>query len=157
MKHALASMIALAGLLLFTVGSPGQAAAQGADDPAQVAAGQAIFEMSCAGCHAVDGSGVAGLGRPLTGIAAQGDRATHVGSVTNGKGGMPAFDERLTMDEIDQAVSYVRLTFVEQAAESAPTELALTGINSTGFAIVGVSMLAGGLQLVVWSRRRGEG
>jgi mono/diheme cytochrome c family protein len=150
-------MIALSGLLLFTVGAPAQAAAQGADDPAQVVAGQAVFEMNCAGCHADDGSGVAGIGRPLTGIATQGDRATHVASITNGKSGMPSFSESLTVDEIDQAASYVRLTFVDEAAESAPTELALTGIESTGFAVVGVAMLAGGLQLVVWSRRRGEG
>ena len=158
MKRAFAAILALTGVLLFTVSTPGQAAAQGADDPAQVAAGQAVFEMNCAGCHAVDGTGVAGRGRPLTGIASQGDRATHVASITDGKGGMPAFDARLSADEIDQVTSYVRLTFVDASAEApATTELAVTGVESSHVAVVGLAMLAGGLQMVVWSRNRGEG
>lgn len=152
MKRILALTMALSGLLLVLVGAPGQAQAQGADDPAQVEAGQAIYEMSCAGCHGDDGTGVTGRGRPLIGIASQGDRATHVASVTDGKGGMPAFGERLSSDEIDQAISYVRLSFVDEAA--ATEELARTGVETTGLAIAGVAMLAGGMQLVVWSRRR---
>ena len=158
MKRIVALTLALSGLLLFVVGSPSPAHAQGADDPAQVEAGQAVFEGSCAGCHAADGTGVAGRGRPLTGIASQGDRATHVASVTDGKGGMPAFGERLSSEEIDQAISYVRLTFVEEAAAAETTaettELAVTGLETTGLAVAGVAMLAGGVHLVMWSRRR---
>lgn len=153
MKRILALTMAVSGLLLFVVASPGQAQAQGSDDPAQVEAGQAVYEMSCAGCHGADGTGVAGRGRPLTGIASQGDRATHIASITDGKGGMPAFGERLSSEEIEQATSYVRLTFVE-ATVSTDEELALTGVGSAGLAVAGVAMLAGGLQLVVWSRRR---
>ena len=149
-----AVLAALAGLVLFLFAASGSATAQGADDPGQVAAGQAIYEMNCAGCHAADGTGVAGRGRPLTGIAMQGDRATHIASITDGKGGMPAFGERLSADEIEQAASYVRLTFVseEQAAEQ-PTELAMTGTEST-LAVAGVVMIAAGAQLVVLGRRR---
>jgi mono/diheme cytochrome c family protein len=113
----------------------------------------AVYEASCAGCHGADGTGVAGRGRPLTGIAAQGDRATHVASITDGKGGMPAFGERLSADEIDQAASYVRLTFVEEAAAAQEEELARTGVDSTGLAVIGTALLAGGVQLVIWSRR----
>jgi len=71
-------------LVLFIFAAAGPATAQGADDPVQAEAGASVYAGSCAGCHADDGSGVAGLGRPLTGIAAQGDRATHIDSVTNG-------------------------------------------------------------------------
>ena len=114
-----------------------------------------VFEMSCAGCHAVDGTGVAGRGRPLIGIASQGDRATHIASIADGKGSMPGFGERLSSDEIDQVASYVRLAFVEApAAAEQPTELAMTGIDSELLALAGVVMVAGGAQLVIWSRRR---
>lgn len=159
MKTFISGVIAAVGLLLFMLGSAGHVQAQGGDDPGAVADGKAVYEASCAGCHAADGTGVAQRGRPLIGIASQGDRATHVASVTDGKGGMPAFGERLEASEIDQAISYVRLTFVEEAAaadetaDAEPTELALTGVGSTALAIVGITMLLGGLQLVVWSRR----
>lgn len=147
-------VFAALGLALFVMGTSGNAQAQGADNQADVAAGQMVFEASCAGCHGDDGTGVAGRGRPLTGIASQGDRATHVASVTDGKGGMPAFGERLSAEEIDQSISYVRLTFVQEAAEAAqPTELALTGATTTALALVGLVMVVGGAQLIVWSRR----
>lgn len=152
MRRILPALVAITALFVVLLGT-GPAQAQGADDPAQVEAGMAVYEASCAGCHAADGTGVAGRGRPLTGIAAQGDRATHVASITDGKGGMPAFGERLSADEIDQATSYVRLTFVEEAAAAQEEELARTGVDSTGLAVIGTALLAGGVQLVLWSRR----
>lgn len=155
MKRVTFLITAVFAMILFILAGQGQAIAQGADDPGQVEAGKAVFEMNCAGCHAVDGTGVAGRGRPLTGIASQGDRATHIGSITNGKGGMPAFGEQISADEIEQAASYVRLTFVE-AATAETTELAVTGVGTTGLALIGVTMLAGGAQLVLWSRRDNE-
>ena len=154
MKQITYLATAALALVLFVFSAPGQATAQGADDPAQIDAGKAVYEMSCAGCHAEDGTGVAGRGRPLTGIANQGDRATHVASITDGKGGMPAFGSRLSAEEIDQATSYVRLTFVDASATTtAEPELALTGFGSTELALIGVTMIAGGAQLVRWSRR----
>lgn len=158
MKRVIAVIFGLVGLLLLAVGSPGQASAQGADDPGSIEAGRAIYEMNCAGCHSGDGSGVPGRGRPLIGIASQGDRAKHVASITNGIGPMPAFDERLSTEEIDQVASFVRLSFVEPAAApSETTELALTGIESAHVAIIGLAMVAGGAQLVAWSRQRSQG
>ena len=157
MKRFTALVLMIGGVAMFVAAGQLGATAQGADDPGQVAAGQAVYEASCAGCHGADGEG-SSRGRPLTGIASQGERATHVASVTDGKGGMPAFGERLSADEIDQAISYVRLTFVEAAAETTASEetaeLALTGVSSTGLAVVGVAMLAGGLQLLTFSRRK---
>jgi len=157
MKRTFVALIAALSLSMLVLVAQGTAPAeaQGADDPAQVDAGRIVYENSCTGCHADDGTGVEGRGRPLIGIANQGDRARHIASVTDGRGGMPAFGERLSSEEIEQAVSYVRLTFVaEPAAAEETTELALTGVNTGAVAVVGAAMIAGGAQLVTWSRRR---
>lgn len=157
MKRFAGLLMFVAGLLLVVVGA-GTAGAQSAEDnAAEVAAGQAVFEMSCAGCHGEDGTGVSGLGRPLIGIAEQGDRARHIATITDGRGGMPGFGERLSTEEISAAASYVRLTFVEAAAETtdeSPAELAVTGAETPVLALVGTVLVLGGLQLVVFSRRR---
>ena len=151
------AMAAVALLILLVPGT--DAVAQGTtDDPAQVDAGKMVFEGSCAGCHAADGTGVSGLGRPLIGIASQGDRATHIGSITNGKGSMPPFGSRLSAEEIEQAASYVRLTFVEAeaATTTAQPELAVTGINSTDLAVIGGALVVAGAGMVRWSRRQDD-
>lgn len=130
----------------------GVAAQSATDDPGQVDAGQMVYESSCAGCHGVDGSGVEGLGRPLTDIASQqSDRSVHIASVADGKGGMPAFGEQLSGEEIDAAISYVRLTFVSDAA-AAPEELASTGTETTVLAVGGSALIAAGLLLTQISR-----
>lgn len=153
-KRCAGLAMAVAGLVLVVMSGPSPAQAQGEVAAAQDG-GQAIYETNCAGCHADDGTGVAGRGRPLTGIAAQGDAATHIASVADGKGGMPAFGSRLSGEEIEQAVTYARVTFVEEAAASGgDTELAVTGVGTTGLTVLGFAMLVGGLQLVVFSKRR---
>ncbi len=141
------AVIALAMML----GGVSVASAQGGDDPGQVAAGQAVYEMSCAGCHGADGTGVEGRGRPLIGIAAQGDRATHIESIANGKGFMPAFGDQLDSGEVEAVASFVRLTFV--AEEAAAEELAETGAETSVLALVGLTMVAAGGLLVRASRR----
>lgn len=146
---ALATVLSLA-LVFFGATS---ATAQSAEDSIeQLEAGQAVYEGSCAGCHSVDGSG-SDRGRPLTGIASQEpDRSIHFASIKDGKGNMPAFGERLSDDEIDAATSYVRLTFVAEAAQSAAAddagsteELAVTGVESGLLIVVGATMLIAGL------------
>lgn len=133
---------------LFSVAALGAQSAQ--DDPGQLEAGMTVFEANCAGCHGVDGTG-SGTGRPLTGIADQEpDRLVHISSVTNGKGFMPAFGESLDGEEIDAAVSYVRLTF---AAQSDEPELAVTGSTSSNLVFAGLVALTLGLGLAVASRQ----
>lgn len=153
MKRLLYALIAVAGLALIVVSGQAEAGAQSTDNPADVAAGEAIYATSCAGCHAADGSGVAGRGRPLTGIAAQGDRDAHIDAIANGKGSMPAFGEKLSSDEVGQVASYVRLSFVEKSAE---TELAVTGVSSALLTVLGLAMLIGGWLMVVWSKAESE-
>lgn len=139
----------LAATVIFA-GSNSLASAQSeADDPAEVAAGRVIYESNCAGCHGAEGEG-SNSGRPLTGIADQGDRASHIASIVNGKGNMPAFGERLSEGEIGEVASFVRLSFV---AQDEP-ELAVTGYNSSLLALVGMSLALGGGALIFLSQRR---
>ncbi len=121
------------------------------DDPSQLEAGQTVYESSCAGCHGADGTGT-NAGRPLTGIAGQEpDRLVHVASVTDGKGGMPAFADELSADEIDAAVTYVRLSF----SGSGPLDsLPRTG-TSTGLYLLAGSLLVTGAAASEISRRFG--
>lgn len=151
MKRLIYSLIAVAGLLLIVISGQAEAGAQSGDNPGDVAAGEAIYSSNCAGCHGQDGTGVAGLGRPLIGIASQGERSAHIDAIANGKGAMPAFGERLSADEVEQAASFVRLTFVEESA-SADTELAVTGVSSLVLTGAGLIMLVGGWLLLLWSR-----
>ena len=151
----------LAGLCLSLVlMSTSTAQAQSAEDSIeQLAAGEEVFATSCAGCHGIDGAGT-NIGRPLTSIAIQEpDRAVHFASVRDGKGSMPAFGERLSDDEIDSAISYVRLTFVGVEAQSAPAdepaaqdELPVTGSTSALLVVLSATLIVAGF--VVFDLRR---
>ncbi|MEZ5225760.1 MAG: cytochrome c [Acidimicrobiales bacterium] len=140
----------MGSLGLFVVGAPSVAGAQDStDDPAKLDAGEAIYGAACSGCHGADGTGTV-TGRSLVGIGAQeADRSVHIASVTNGKGGMPAFADELSADEIDAAVTYVRLEF---SGGSAIDDLPRTGSSSL-LLVVGGSFLATGVALADLSRR----
>jgi mono/diheme cytochrome c family protein len=71
--------------------------------------GAAFYGQSCAGCHGGDGSG--GIGPRLAGgrvVANFPDPQDQIAVVTNGRGGMPAFGERLSPEEIAAVVEYTR-------------------------------------------------
>ena len=71
--------------------------------------GAVLFGERCAGCHGGDGSG--GIGPRLAGgrvVAVYPDAADEIAVVTNGRGGMPAFGERLSAQEIAAVVDYTR-------------------------------------------------
>jgi mono/diheme cytochrome c family protein len=71
--------------------------------------GAAFYGQSCAGCHGGDGSG--GIGPRLAGgrvVANFPDPQDQIAVVTNGRGGMPAFAERLSAEEIAAVVEYTR-------------------------------------------------
>jgi|GEM_PF-736489 len=163
---AVALMLAVA-----FVGMPA-ASAQDADDPDAVEAGGEVYVNNCSGCHGSDGTGTEN-GRGLIGIASQeDDRNVHITSVSEGKGGMPGFGSRLSEEEIDAVISFVRLEFVETTAESAdeddeaddaaasasddaaPQALAKTGVESFQLVTIGVALiLAGAMFLNVTGRR----
>ncbi len=126
------ALLAIVFAALFAI--DGAWAQEGGDDPAQLEAGMAVFEQSCASCHMSDGTGSL-AGRSLIDIATiQPDRAVHVASVTDGLNDMPSFAASLSAEEIDVAVSYARLTFLSDQPASevdAQDELAVTGTDAT--------------------------
>jgi len=90
----------------------GEPPAEGAEtlDPELVAVAEAVWVQSCSGCHGNTGEGTS-RGRPLVGIAAVDPAEQHVMAVTDGVGRMPAFADKLTPEEIDAVVTWLRATF----------------------------------------------
>ena len=78
--------------------------------PAVTIDGQAIYEANCTRCHGAEGQG--GRGPSLQGIAAeQPDQSAGIAQVVNGGGGMPAFGNSLSAEEIQATIDYVWDTF----------------------------------------------
>ena len=79
-----------------------------------VAGGADLFKAKCAMCHSADGSGSSAMGkrfgvRDLRSPDVQGQsdaRLTEI--ITNGKDKMPAFGARLSGDDIQNLVAYIR-------------------------------------------------
>jgi mono/diheme cytochrome c family protein len=77
---------------------------------------KALFASKCARCHGSDGRGETAIGRivnaPDFTDAEWWEKRTNnkslVSSVTNGRGGMPAFGKKLTPKEIAALVAYAR-------------------------------------------------
>ena len=76
--------------------------------------GAATFKAKCAMCHGPDGSGKTAMGeklkiRDLTSadVQKQAD-AEPVQIVTKGKNKMPAYEGKLTKEQIDEVVAHVR-------------------------------------------------
>jgi outer membrane protein assembly factor BamB len=88
------------GLLAFGLGGdpPGD---PGPEEPD----GEAIYQANCASCHGADGSG--GNGPPLQGIGDVHTIEELVAVITEGRGGMPAWRDELTPEEIEAVAGYV--------------------------------------------------
>jgi mono/diheme cytochrome c family protein len=114
--EALVAVAVIVFVVLLFTNSP---TAPPAAAPAAVAAaggidGALIFGERCAGCHGGDGSG--GIGPRLAGgrvVAVYPDPADEIAVVTNGRGGMPAFGERLSAAEIAAVVDYTRTVLAD--------------------------------------------
>ncbi len=78
--------------------------------------GAAIFETNCAGCHPKGGN-IIRRGKNLRKRALKRNHLDTIEAiaslVTNGKNNMPAYEERLSSQEIEAVSSYV----IEQAAQ----------------------------------------
>ena len=71
--------------------------------------GAALYQARCASCHGDDGEG--GIGPELGGgavVETFPDPDDQITVVTGGRGGMPAFGEQLTAEEIEAVVIYTR-------------------------------------------------
>jgi cytochrome c551 len=89
-----------------------QPAAEGGADAGEEPAGidgAAVYSDGCAGCHGANGQG--GVGPRLADgrvVERFPDIDDQIAVVTDGRGGMPSFDGRLSADEIAAVVDYTR-------------------------------------------------
>ena len=77
-------------------------------------AGETLFKSKCMMCHGPDGKGEVPMGKKLnvpslvsSDVQKQSD-AQLTDAVTKGKNKMPAYDGKLTKEQIGQLVAYVR-------------------------------------------------
>jgi mono/diheme cytochrome c family protein len=73
-----------------------------------------LFKSKCGDCHGPDGSGNTAVGKSLglrdlrsADVQKQTDEEL-TGMTANGKGGMPAYKDKLTGDQIKQLVAHIR-------------------------------------------------
>ena len=76
--------------------------------------GADTFKAKCAMCHGADGKGDTGMGKTLkirdlgsADVQGQSD-ADLTNIITNGKNKMPKYDGKLTKDQINDLVKYIR-------------------------------------------------
>lgn len=76
--------------------------------------GASQFKAKCSVCHGADGSGNTAVGKSMklhdlgsADVQKQTDEQL-TGIITNGKGGMPAYKDKLTGDQIKQIVAFIR-------------------------------------------------
>ncbi len=79
-----------------------------------LADGAADYKAKCAACHGADGKGDTSMGKMMkirdlgsADVQSQSD-ADLTNIITNGKGKMPKYDGKLTPDQINGLVKYIR-------------------------------------------------
>lgn len=99
------TVLAFAASFVLAVGMSTSAAAQ---DTA------ALYKAKCASCHSADGSGDTPVGKKL-GVksfsdpeVAKSTDAAWIDATKKGKGKMPAYDGKLTDDQIKDLVTFIR-------------------------------------------------
>ena len=94
-------------LFLFAGSADSGAGDNASDGPADV--GAVVYSDNCASCHGSDGGGSIGpaLADGLV-VDAYPDIADQIVVITEGRGGMPPFDSRLTPEEITAVAEYTR-------------------------------------------------
>lgn len=83
------------------------------------AAGKTIYEMECAKCHDVDGTGKARMGRAvntpdLHDLMGRRTDEQLIANITNGVGKMDAYGSKLSADDIENVVAYLRKLIIKQ-------------------------------------------
>lgn len=105
MKRRNGRVILAVGALAMAAGLTSSAAAQ--DAPA-------LYKAKCAACHAADGSGDTPVGKKLEvksfadPTVAKNSDAAWIESTKKGKGKMPAYENKLTDDQIKDLVKFIR-------------------------------------------------
>src|SRR5512141_361498 len=73
--------------------------------------GAAVYKAKCASCHGVDGKGQTSIGKSmkLKDLASPEVQGSDIkGTIENGKGKMPAYKTKLSADEINALVTYIK-------------------------------------------------
>src|SRR5699024_9053243 len=87
-------------------GQQNQGQQQGQVSRQQAEAGENIFQQNCATCHGANGTG--GIGPALAGNSALQDTQLVVSQIINGGGGMPAFGNVLSDQQIAEVATHIR-------------------------------------------------
>ena len=111
---SLALLVMTRGLI---VASQDKAPSPDVYSPAQIAKGKSIYKDKCARCHGLDGRGQTVIGQMLEPPDftekkwSNPDRDQNELSavIRSGKGEMPAFGKKLTRQEINYLIAYIRL------------------------------------------------
>jgi cytochrome c oxidase subunit 2 len=85
-----------------------------------MARGESVYNTNCAACHQVNGEGIPGVFKPITGSpVAIGDAAAHIDVVVNGVPGtaMQAFGEQLNAVDLAAVITYERNGFGNNAGD----------------------------------------
>jgi mono/diheme cytochrome c family protein len=107
-----AAALALAGVL-------------GVQSASAQASGEQLYNDNCAACHQKAGQGIPGAFPPLKGDKfALGDEATAAFLLLTGRGGMPAFKDSLSDDELATIMTYVRTAWGNNGTPIAPAVFA---------------------------------
>lgn len=106
------ALLAAAALAVVAAGSTLAVAqeSQGGGQAGEVEDGERVFRAECAMCHGADASGMMGMHPSLRGSVARLSREGVEVTIRQGRRTqppMPAFEGRLTSDEIDAVVAYI--------------------------------------------------
>ena len=74
--------------------------------PAEQASGEVLYQDNCAGCHGANRNG--GRGPAMLPDNLNENASVYVEVITNGKGGMPSFEGKLSAEEIETLVSFIQ-------------------------------------------------
>ena len=102
-RAAAAALAVTAAAALPACGNQG---GQGSQSQREATSGQAIFQQNCAGCHTLSAAGAQGRNAPNL-DERKPSAATVERQVRNGGGGMPAFQGRLSDQQIKAVADYV--------------------------------------------------
>ena len=76
--------------------------------------GETLYKSKCAMCHGPDGAGKTAMGQALKVADLHSDQVQKLddaglkGVITKGKNKMPAYEGKLTKEQIDKLVAYIR-------------------------------------------------
>jgi cytochrome c6 len=104
-KQSVRKVLAFGAILALAIGLTSSAGAQDA---------AALYKAKCAACHAADGSGDTPVGKKM-GVkpfsapeVAKNSDAAWAESTKKGKGKMPAYENKLTDEQIQELVKFIR-------------------------------------------------